>query len=361
MPNKETKNEAEKINLSELNECIEKNRRNMIRTTNYDFLEKLSRLILRKIKFEKNANITLGMLFSREEAISIVLKFFESLGNKQWYEQAKSIILGQNKDISISMFREKDISDFSEKNRDGLYKYSYGSEVEQSQYNHNKAIVRVSLNEEFLGNEYCVPSDKFTIKDIYSIAHEISHTFDLGENEDAVGKRQLFSEINSYCFEKMLTEYLINQNIISKKTREIIEQRGIKNNFRHARTVCAKVNLIKFKEKEESLTKENIKQILEKEGIKDPIYVQSMLKDVLISVPYIDYDARYPIAMFASHEYMKMYKKDKKQAIENLTKYCEAIKKGDTSVEVLKLVGCPVNIEEIEEVANDIIDTRCRE
>ena len=85
-----------------------------------------------------------------------------------------------------------------------------------------------------------------------------------------------------------------------------------------------------------------------------------MLQDVLISASYIDYDARYPIAMFTAHEYMKMYKKDKKQAIANLTKYCEAIKNGDTNDDVLKLVGCPVSIEEIEVVINDIRDTESR-
>jgi len=360
MINNQTESGIEKINLHKLNECIEKNRRNMILRTNYDFLEKLSKLVLQKVKLKNSESIIPVVLFSREKSISIVLNFFESLGNKQWYEQAKNIILGQNKDISISIFREKDVSDFSDKNEDGLYKYSYGSEVQQSQNNHNKAIVRISLNDEFLDVENCIPKDKFTIEDIYSIVHEMSHTFDLGENEGAVQERQLFAEMTSYCFEKMLTEYLVNNNIINEAIREKIEENKMKSNFRHARTVCAKINLIKFKEKEKILTKENIKQMIEKENIKDPLYIQSMLKDLLISVPYIDYDARYPIGMVTAHQYIKMYKKDKKQAIENLSKYCESIKRGDTSDEILKLIGCPINLEEIETVLNDITDDKSR-
>lgn len=360
MINNETKNGTERINLRELNECIEKNRRYMLPSTNYDFLEQLSKLVLQKIKVENTGNITPVVLFAREKAMSIVLNFFNSLGNIEWYEQVKSIILGQNKDISINIFREEDISDLSEKNEDGLHKYSYGSEVEQSSNNHNKAIVRISLNDEFIDVKNCIPNHKFTIKDIYSIVHEISHTFDLGNNEKAVQERQLFAEMTSYCFEGMLSEYLIDNNIINGRIAAKIKQRSMENTLRRAKSVWGKVNLIKLKEKEKTLTKENIKQMLDENGIKDPVYVQSMLRDILTTVPSIDYDARYPIGMLTAHEYMKMYKKDKKQAIENLSRYCESIKKGDSSDEILRLVGCPINLEEIEKVINDIRDDKSR-
>lgn len=354
------KNGTERINLRELNECIEKTRSYMLSSTNYDFLEQLSKLVLQKIKVENTGNITPVVLFAREEAMSIVLNFFNSLGNTEWYEQAKSIILGQNKNIEISIFREENVSDFLEKNEDGLYKYSYGSQIEQSSNNHKKAIIRVSLNDEFLDVNRYMPKDKFTIEDIYSIVHEISHTFDLGNDENAVQERQLFAEMTSFCFEGMLSEYLINNNIVNERIVDKIKQRRMENTLRRAKSVWGKVNLIKLKEKEKTLTKENIKQMLDENGIKDPVYVQSMLRDILTTVPSIDYEARYPIGMLTAYEYMKMYKKDKKQAIEKLSKYCESIKRGDTSDEVLKLIGCPMNLEEIETVINDIRDDKSR-
>lgn len=359
MTNKEVKNGIEKINLNELNNCIEAIRRNMISSTNYEFLEVQSRLMLQRIRPGNSKQIEPIVFFSREEAMSIILKFFESLDNKEWYEQAKGIILGQNKNIGINIFREEDITDFLEKNEDGIYKYTYGSNIEQNPNNH-KALIRVLLNDEIRYVRNCIPNDKFTIQDVYNIVHETSHTFDLGNDKKSIQGRQLFAEITPYCFEKMLGDYLINNNIVNERIVDKVAQRRMKISIRRAREVCAKVNLIKLKEKEKTLTKENIKQILEQNGIQDPLYIQSMLRDVLENELSIDYDARYPIAELTVHKYMKMYKKDRKQAIENLSKYCEAIKKGDSSGEILNLVGCPVNKKEVEMVINDIIDDKSR-
>lgn len=359
MANNEEENKIEKINLRELNACIEENRKNMIITTDYDFLEQISELMLQKNSVDNEKIVEPVIIFSREKAISIVLNFFNSLGNKEWYEKAKNIILGQNKNIGINIFTDEDIIDVFEEDKDGFYKYSYGSEVEFKE-DGSKALVKVLLNDEFSDVIDYIPANKFTIQDIYDIVHEISHTFDLGNNKKSIDARQLFTEITPYCFEKMLGDYLEKNNIVNRIVVDKIARRRTNISCRRAREVFTKINLIKLKEKEETLTKNNIKRMLEQKGINNTEYVRATFRDILLTIPSIDYDARYPIAELTAHKYMKLYREDEKETIERLKKYCEEIKRGNSNDEVLTLVGCPINSEQVLKIVNDIRDSRNR-
>ena len=55
---------------------------------------------------------------------------------------------------------------------------------------------------------YCPRRDD--LRDLYSIVHEVTHTFDL-ENGDTES-RKIFGEIAPQCMERMLDEYLLNLN-----------------------------------------------------------------------------------------------------------------------------------------------------
>lgn len=357
MLNNEGVKGIEKINLNQLNACIEANRRNMNPSIDYDFLEESSRIMLKTINIENEKSIVPVIVFTREEAISIVLNFFESLDDEELYEYVKSILMGQNKNIGINIFNFSDITNFSEKDENGLRKYSSECQLENRG---EKALAKILLKDEFQDFSDHISNEDFVLQDIYDIVHEISHTFDLGNNAKSRKARSLFAEITPYCFERMLGEYLVSNNIVSERTKDKITQRRTECSMRHARSVCAKVNLVKLKEKEGCLTKDNVKNILERNNIYNPFYVKSMFRDVLEYEPSIDFEAKYPIAELTAHQYMNVYKKDKKEAMERLKKYCEEIKRGNLNDEVLKLVGCPTNIKEVEEIANDIRDSRNR-
>lgn len=348
----------DKINLNELNACIEENRRNMDPSIDYNLLEKSARIILQRLKMENGKHIVPVILFSREKAISNVLKFFENLNDNVWYSRVKDILLGQDKNIGINIFDAEEI-DFPKKDEDGFDIYSNESMLQYKEIG-PKASVKILLKEEFEDVSEVIEEDKVTLEDLYCIVHEISHTFDLGDTEEDKKARMLFAEITPYCFERMFGDYLVHNNIINENVMEKIIQRRYGCSVRHARAVCTKINLVRLKEKDGRIDRENIKKMLEEEGIRNPFYVQSMLRDVLTANPSIDFQARYGIAELTAHQYMKEYKKDKKEAIERLKKYCEKIKMGNSNDEVLKLVGCPINVKEVEEIANDIRDSRGR-
>lgn len=348
----------DKINLNELNACVEENRRNMDPSIDYDFLEKSARIILQRLKMENGKHIVPVILFNREEGISIVLKFFDSLNNNVWYSRAKDILLGQDKNIGINIFDSEDI-DFSEKDENGFDKYSNYSSLQYKAMG-PKALVKILLKEEFEDVSKVIEENKLTLEDLYSIVHEISHTFDLGETEKCRRERNLFAEVPPYCFERMFGDYLVHNNIISESVMDKIIQTRYECSVRHARAVCTKINLVRLKEKDGRIDRENIKNMLEENDIRNPFYVQSMLRDVLTANPSIDFQARYGIAELTAHQYMKLYEKDKKEAIVRLEKYCEELKMGNSNDEVLKLVGCPTSIKEVEEVANDISCSRNR-
>lgn len=348
----------EKINLNKLNDCIEANRRNMILSIDYDFLEEASRIMINRINMVKEKHIVPVILFTREKAMSIVLSFFASLGNKKWYEQVKNILMGQNKNIGINIFNSEDI-DFSKKDENGFDIYSDYSSLQYKEMG-PKALVKILLKEEFEDVSEVIEKDKFTLEDLYSIVHEISHTFDLDGEEKNREARILFAEVTPYCFEGMLGDYLMCNNVINERVMAKMMQARYKNSFRHARTVWSKINLVRLKEKEGIINKDNIKKMLEENDICNPFYVRAMLTDILDANPKIDFQARYEIAELTLHQYMKAYKRDKKGAIERLGKYCEEIKVGNLNDEVLKIVGCPTNIKEVEEIVNDIRDIKNR-
>lgn len=348
----------DKINLNELNACVEENRRNMDPSIDYDFLEKSARIILQRLKMENGKHIVPIILFTREKAISTVLSFFDSLGNKEWYEQVKSILMGQNENIGINIFDAEEI-DFSKKDENGFDIYSNESMLQYKKMG-PKALVKILLKDEFEDFSEVIEEDKVTLEDLYSIVHEISHTFDLGDTEEDKKARNLFTEITPYCFERMFGDYLVHNNSISESVMDKIIQTRYECSVRHVRAVCTKINLVRLKEKDGRIDRENIKNMLEKHDIRNPFYVQSMLRDVLTANPSIDFQARYGIAELTAHQYMKSYEKDKKEAIVRLEKYCEELKMGNSNDEVLKLVGCPTSIKEVEEVANDISCSRNR-
>ena len=358
MDNNEEIKETEKISISKLNECIEENIINMSPSVDYNFLEEASKIMFQGINITNEKQIVPIVLFNREKAISIVLKFFESLENKVWYSQVKNILLGQDKNIGINIFNSKDI-DPLEKDENGFYKYSDYSSLECKQ-NNIKSLIKIMLKEEFQDVYEHIEKDKITLEDIYNITHEISHTFDLGNNEKSRELSSLFVEVTPSCFENMLSEYLIRKNIINERIINKIEQRTTVDSIRDARTVWAKINLVKLKEREGRLNKENIKKMLEENNISDVSHVRSILSDILACNSNIDFQARYMVAELTAHQYKKMYKSNRREATERLKIHCEKMMNGNSSQDDVKLIGYPINEKEVLKVVNDIRDEKNR-
>lgn len=355
----------DRVSINELNKSIDEYKSNMRKGIYYDSLKRITGEMVKKLKLRKEG-IYPVKLYSQEQALSMALNFFKSLGVEEWYDSAKHIFLGQDENIGINIFDADDIEDLNEKDEYGLRKYSTGSEVEydwiEEEGNilkHNKrANIKISLRSWFNNLPRSVLKDNLTLRDIYSIIHEISHTFDMGDSNRSNWERRLFVEITPFCFERMFGNYLTQNGIVSKEIIESIELERSLNSLRHARITYCVLNLIELKDKYGEISKENIDELLREKDIRDINFVRESFKDVILLEPDVEYHFTYAIAELTARQFIRMYKTDKKQALSNLHQYCENIRVGNTSDDTLRLIGCPVDDKEACKVIDEVVESR---
>lgn len=140
----------------------------------------LDNLYGKKLGTEKYIyNLPLESKLSESQAILLAKQFFKSLGT-ELSEKANLVL--SDKDSKFKFILEK-----------------YGQSLDR---NGNPREAEVSHFSEV----YC--PTRGDLRDLYNIIHEITHTFDLG-NEDTEA-RKIFGEIAPQCMERMLDEYLLN-------------------------------------------------------------------------------------------------------------------------------------------------------
>ena len=126
-------------------------------------------------------NLPLASKLSENQTISLAKQFFASLGT-ELSEKANRVLSGED-----SQFK--------------LVFENYGQSLDR---NGNLREAEVSNFSEV----YCpIRGD---LRDLYSVVHEVTHTFDLGNGDTEA--RKIFGEIAPQCMERMLDEYLLNLN-----------------------------------------------------------------------------------------------------------------------------------------------------
>ena len=342
-----------KINLNQLNSCIEENINNLnCEIENYDFIKFLTEMMAKKIKRCKLTGVDPIILFSREKSISEVLKFFQSLKCPEWYNLAKGILLGQDKNKTINIYDYQEINS-TDKDENNFDKYSDFSCIEYKGNGNPNTRIKVLLKEGYEDILEFIDKDKFTLDDLQTIAHEIAHNLDFNPNEEN-STRDLLSEIPAFCIEKMFLEYLKEKNIIIDQVLEKMQMKRLLNSCEAAESIYAKILLMETYEEDGKLTKENIQELLKECNITNPNEVRRIFINVVGSLPDINYEVRYPIAELSAIEYMKKFRANKSNAIRRLKIYCNNAKRGNFTQRVLKLVGCPINSKDINKRIKDI-------
>ena len=350
-----------KISIDELNNAINECRLKTIGVEfiDYHFLEFASQEFMKIANF--NEEPLYIKYYSHEQALAIVLDFFKSLGVEEWYDKAKEIIFSLNKNIGINIFNYEEASDLKATDKNGIKMFSMESGIE-SRIDENddgiikdedpKSLVRISKNSRYYGINEIFKKYKITLEDIQTIVHEISHSFDISNDLESIEKRSIIAEITPFCFEKMLDEYLISNNIVNRTIVNSINTDRSQDIMYHARYVYTVINLYRIQEEDGRITKEGINEFLREKNIHDIDYVRECLMDVIDS----DYHVKYLIAGLASSMYLKHFKENSKQALERLQKYCKYIKDGDVSEETLKLVGFEQDDKSVKEALNEFTD-----
>mgnify|MGYP004560149449 FL=1 len=141
---------------------------------------KLDSLYGKKLGTEKYIyNLPLSSKLSENQTISLAKHFFASLGTVL-SNKANRVLSGE--DNQFKFVFEK-----------------YGQSIDRNENPREAEVTNFS-------EVYCpIRGD---LRDLYSVVHEVTHTFDLSNGDTEA--RKIFGEIAPQCMERMLDEYLLN-------------------------------------------------------------------------------------------------------------------------------------------------------
>lgn len=305
--------EREMFDLNNLIYDCWKNREDGI---DYDLLYKCSVIMYEKLKIKKHDDNRWGENFSDiENTKKIALEFFKSI-DQELYEKAKSIVDG-NSDIGFEAYK------FDDNNNNKPTKFCVGYSDEKG-----KLMVYIPYRE--------------NIKDIYSLVHELSHTFDLGKDPPT---RQMIGELTPFCFELMLDYYLIEQKKVDEKDVANRQKFRIENSYICGMNTLVKSELVEIV-KNRDIEEGDIIELQKKYKLNDK-QIKDILDEVIYSERNVHFQARYMIAQLICLRYIEQYDKNPQEAIKTLKEYFELVKKDDF-VGSLEKIGVNTNLDEIE-------------
>ena len=302
-----------------------------------------------RINLEKMGKLHITM--NRENVIKTVLSFYESI-DKDMYEQSKDILMEQN-ETPIFIYpkyvakKEKLPEDARvETIKKPYYIVQNGREIKQYV---------------IAGEQIAVPIDG-DIRDVYVLAHELSHTMD--SNPNNLRKNSLLGEITPDCIENIMDYYLLRKGTITESQvmqRRLEKANGIRFD---CIKILARMELAKtYIEKEGLLDESSIRMLLEKYKISEKDFF-SILKDLLIDWENIkngsgkiEYMSRYILAdLVTSPYFQKIYENNPEKAIEMLKDFQTKMKEGKSPKECMGAFGLDMNMETL----TSLIDNKIR-
>ena len=252
---------------------------------------KLDSLYGKKLGTEKYIyNLPLASKLSESQTISLAKQFFTSLGT-ELSDKANRVLSG--KDSKFKFIFEK-----------------YGQSLDR---NGNLKEAEVTNFSEV----YCpIRGD---LRDLYSVVHEVTHTFDLSNGDTEA--RKIFGEIAPQCMERMLDEYLLNLSDVD------IQKYGLDRNILIQDLRNRQVSTFLSR-------KDNIKSFNNGTGNKE-------------------IDLRYILAQVYSSEYIKL---DNKTRTSELLKLMKSIESNDT-ISCSKAFGIDLkNKLKMQFIMSDIVE-----
>ena len=334
--NRDSQYTHSKFELPNLNKFIYENMQNRERSTDYILLYRISKIMSNELKIKDRHINEITKPISEKQTKEVTLQFFKEL-DQELYEKAKKIIDG-NSDISFNMYMLDGNEDFSKTKSDGMPV-------------HTRIPCVFSRN----GKSAVYMPYKGTIEDIYLLVHELSHTFDIGKNNNST--RNMLGEVTPACFETMLNQYLIEKGIATKEDTTNREMGRIVHYYDDAVETFAKLELIKIKEQQENITHKNFIEIQKKYGITNR-QLSYVLRRLANSESNVDYKARYMNALLIYPHYMEQYTEDPQKAIRTLKEYFKQIKANnfENSLKTLGINPCIESIQKLVETTNRRIE-----
>ena len=322
--------------LQMLNGFIHENIQNRRDCTDYNMLYNISGMMTRGLNIKDRNFNEITKPSTELQTKEIALQFFKEIDH-ELYEKVKGITEG-NSEIDFNMYTLDENEDFSKTKGDGMPI-------------HTKEPCVISKK----GKSAIYVPCKGTIEDIYLLVHELSHTFDLVENDNPT--RNILGEVTPDCFEAMLSQYLFKNGIATKE--DVINREKGRNvsHFDDCVETFAKLELMKIQEQQGDIKQEDINQMQKKYGIKDG-QLGYVLGRLAQSEPNVDCKARYMIAQLAYPHYMEQYQQNPKDTIRSLKEYFEQVKANNFEgcLEILGIDLTRDSIQKLIETANRRIE-----
>jgi len=322
----------------------------------YDLLEKALEKMLKNVGNIQTSPIDAVTPIKKEEMLKIALDFFESI-DPEFHKKAIEVILQQNESIKMNIYNRHKIKDFKKRDERGLLEYTPGGSVHT-----RKGLATVHIptrNDVYSKEEKILNKDECTLQDLYIIVHEIAHLFDmdlqddrptiaefLGEDDEkSMITRALLCETTSISFESMLSEYLLENKLYSKKAIQEISKNNIQYYLHRAKSVYAKLVLAREKSENGDIDLKFIEKMMRDNGlsIQD---TRRMAHDIIHDSGNLLYDNRYALGGLIAPTIIKRYKED---GAGTLKKYLEEVKK-ENFEGAMDVLGIELNGEGINEL-----------
>lgn len=271
-----------------------------------------------------------------DKIFEIILYFFQSIDNI-FYDKVTKIL--NNKYSNIKTY----IYDFHKDDPKQFSQYSI-------HYFDGKATIYLPLgykmsNEQFQKTRTKYGEDFYTLDDLYSITHELSHLLDINL-EKITSKpdstRDILAEVTPGVFENLLTDFLLENNFFDKNS--IINKQNIINNklLTHAHLTRLKLHLAEIKKNNGIICKEDMLNIMKNELVDDK-HFQELIYLIAYSDTNIATSKRYAFSRFCSPIICEKCKNNYNDNIYLLKKYLNETSESLPFADILKGFGIDFN------------------
>lgn len=307
----------------------------------YNFIRNSIEIICNKTSYLDESPDQEQAIIHEDLLFETVLNFFKSI-DKEFYDKAARIL------NNTYPYTKTYIYDFHTDDPKEFSHYCI-------RYTNNKAEVflplgyklsKENLNE--IRNKY--GEDFYTIDDLYSVVHEISHLFDIKpENfsDEPSLTRDILTEITPGIFENFLNEYLLSNKIFSN--RVITNKKNSINNklVTHANLTRLKLKFAKIKREKGEITEEDITDIMINEKISSNTY-KELLRLIAYSNTNITESKRYAFCGLYAPLFHKKCQITPNKRVEMLKNYISNMENDLSFFDILKELDLEYDSEQLK-------------
>ena len=313
----------------------------------YSFIKSSMYMICRRMSYQDETSNKQIAVIQEDKMFEAILDFFKSI-DIEFYNKALEIL--KNKYPNTKTY----IYDFHKEDPNHLTYYSIQYE---------KGMVRIFLplrhklsEDEAKEIDLKFGEDFYTIDDLYSITHEISHLFDITPESYTnypSQTRDVLTEVTPGIFELLLSEYLLKKGLFDEN---IIKWKKSSINNRllsHANLCRIKLEFLELKRKKGEITQEDIELMMENDLLTNDEFV-NILNLIVCSEVKVFENKRYAFCCMCAPIIFQKCKKDKDQ--NSLKKYLHECSQNIPFTDVLNGFGIDLKREIDKYKDKDIIE-----